>query len=134
MVRWLVVNEHEAQLMAEGATDPRRAAETLLRRGVGCVVVTLGAMGALLADGNAVREIDPYSVTAVDSTGSGDAFVGALAVALAAGLPADAAVRLGNASGAAAATALSAQQGLPRPKDLRRLFGIDLHSLLGGTQ
>ncbi|MFF7165236.1 ribokinase [Streptomyces sp. NPDC008086] len=82
----LVPNEHEATTLT-GRTDPREAAVGLLDL-VPAVVVTLGAAGSLYVS----RDTDPVTVpapkvTAVDSTGAGDTFVGALAVALGEGRP-----------------------------------------------
>ncbi|WP_329369286.1 ribokinase [Streptomyces sp. NBC_01483] len=82
----LVPNEHEAAALT-GLTDPRDAATALLDQ-VPEVVVTLGAAGSLYA----TRGAEPLTVpaprvTAVDSTGAGDTFVGTLAVALAEGRP-----------------------------------------------
>ncbi|MFJ6644966.1 ribokinase [Streptomyces sp. NPDC091290] len=82
----IVPNEHEAATLT-GRTDPREAAGVLLDL-VPEVVVTLGASGSLYA----ARGADPLTVpapkvTAVDSTGAGDTFVGALAVALGEGRP-----------------------------------------------
>jgi ribokinase len=56
--------------------------------------------------------------------GSGDAFVGALAVALASGLDPAAAVTAACAAGAAAATRRGAQEGMPRPDDVRATTGF----------
>ncbi|MGV9640091.1 ribokinase [Streptomyces sp. NPDC003514] len=77
----IVPNEHEAATLT-GRTDPRQAAGALLDL-VPEVVVTLGSSGSLYA----ARGAEPLTVpaprvTAVDSTGAGDTFVGALAVAL----------------------------------------------------
>ncbi|MFF9261425.1 ribokinase [Streptomyces longwoodensis] len=77
----LVPNEHEATTLT-GRTDPLQAAVALLEV-VPEVVVTLGDSGVLYA----ARGQEPVSVpaprvTAVDSTGAGDTFAGALAVAL----------------------------------------------------
>ncbi|KAB2972241.1 ribokinase [Streptomyces sp. SS1-1] len=77
----IVPNEHEAATLT-GRADPRQAAGALLDL-VPEVVVTLGASGSLYA----ARGAEPLTVpaprvTAVDSTGAGDTFVGALAVAL----------------------------------------------------
>uniref|UniRef100_UPI000A39AAF0 ribokinase n=1 Tax=Streptomyces viridochromogenes TaxID=1938 RepID=UPI000A39AAF0 len=82
----IVPNEHEAVTLT-GRTDPREAAGVLLDL-VPEVVVTLGASGSLYA----ARGAEPLTVpapkvTAVDSTGAGDTFVGALAVALGEGRP-----------------------------------------------
>ncbi|MGA4842574.1 ribokinase [Streptomyces sp. G45] len=82
----LVPNEHEAAALT-GVTDPGAAARALLSQ-VPEVVVTLGAHGSLYV----ARDAEPVTVpaprvTAVDSTGAGDTFVGALAVALGEGRP-----------------------------------------------
>jgi ribokinase len=100
----LVPNEHEAATLT-GLTDPREAATALLGR-VPEVVITLGAAGSLYA----ARDAEPVTVpaprvTAVDSTGAGDTFAGALAVALGEGRPMPQALRW-----AAEAAALSVQR------------------------
>ncbi|MFG2948600.1 ribokinase [Streptomyces adustus] len=100
----LVPNEHEAAALT-GRTDPREAALALLDQ-VPEVVVTLGAAGSLYA----ARGAEPLTVpaprvSAVDSTGAGDTFVGALAVALGEGRPVREAL-----TWAAAAAALSVQR------------------------
>ncbi|MGW3664274.1 ribokinase [Streptomyces sp. NPDC005141] len=80
----LVPNQHEAAALT-GFTDPREAAAALLEQ-VPEVVVTLGAEGSLYAARGAEPVAVPApKVTAVDSTGAGDTFVGTLAVALAEG-------------------------------------------------
>jgi ribokinase len=100
----LVPNEHEAATLT-GRTDARSAAIALLEQ-VPEVVVTLGSAGCLYA----ARGADPVTVpapkvTAVDSTGAGDTFVGTLAVALGEGRPMPEALRW-----AAEAAALSVQR------------------------
>ncbi|GKQ38119.1 ribokinase [Streptomyces sp. A012304] len=100
----LVPNEHEAAALT-GRTDPREAALALLDS-VPEVVVTLGAAGSLYAArGTEPLTVPAPRVTAVDSTGAGDTFVGALAVALGEGRPVREAL-----SWAAAAAALSVQR------------------------
>jgi len=89
----LVVNEHEAALVLAqldpGSILPSEETElvaALRALGVRSVVVTLGARGALVADGSdALVAVPSPRVRAVDSSGAGDAFVGALAAGLAAG-------------------------------------------------
>ena len=68
-----------------GETEPAAAARALARRANAPVVVTVGADGALLADGDGVVEIAAPEVEVVDTTGAGDAFNGVLAAGLAAG-------------------------------------------------
>lgn len=86
----LVVNESEALILLgdpqEGPSDPEAVARRLISMGPRSVVITLGASGALAmgADGTTHRE-PGRKVEAVDTTGAGDAFCGALATVLAAG-------------------------------------------------
>ncbi|MGH7412802.1 MAG: ribokinase, partial [Candidatus Rokuibacteriota bacterium] len=63
----------------------RQAAARLVERGAGTVIITLGEQGALVCDGGSVLHYEAFPVEAVDTTGAGDAFNGALAVGLAAG-------------------------------------------------
>jgi ribokinase len=65
-----------------------------------------------------------FPVRAVDSVGAGDTFVGALAVALAAGVAPEEAVRAAAAAGAAAATRPGTQSGMPRPADILAVTGL----------
>lgn len=126
-VGWLVVNAPEAgAILARDVTGPdeaRPAAAELARRGARHVVITLGAAGAVLGGAAGTAAVPGFSVRAVDSVGAGDAFVAALAVALAAGTPPVVAVRAACAAGATAATLHGAQAGLPRPADVLAATG-----------
>ena len=126
----LVVNEREAELLVvkdrlAGALDHEAAAAALQAMGPRIAVVTLGPAGSIFCDETGVHSVEPFHVVSVDATGAGDAFVGALAVGLANGLPTEGAMKFANAAGAAATTSLGAQAALPYVKDLRRL-GLDL--------
>jgi ribokinase len=92
----VVVNEHEAAQLADGDVVP------------GSLLVTFGAAGCTW-DGEpfAVEEVPADQV--VDTTGAGDAFCGALAASLAAGLSRDEAMRRAAAAGAEAVTRVGAQ-------------------------
>jgi ribokinase len=87
------------------------------------VVITLGGAGAVLAGPAGSAAVPGIHVAAVDTVGAGDCFVGALAVALAAGLEPAEAVRAACAAGAAATTRRGAQDGLPRPADVLAATG-----------
>ncbi|MCO6007660.1 ribokinase [Actinoallomurus purpureus] len=108
----LVVNEHEAAFL--GASDPAG----LLARGPRSVVITRGADGAVVADGGGVIEVPSPRVEAVDTTGAGDAFTGALAWRLARGDDLAAAARFATRVGAAAVRVAGAQSSFPRLTDL----------------
>ena len=121
----LVVNEREASDLVNEAS-PEAMVQALHAIGPRIAIVTLGPAGSVYCDETGGHRVEAFHVKAVDATGAGDAFVGALAVGLANGLPVQAAMRFANAAGAAATTLLGAQAALPRLDDLRRLFGLDL--------
>ena len=83
------------------------------------VIVTLGSAGALVVprDG-APRSVPSISIEAVDSTGAGDAFNGALAAALAGGGDLDAGVRRAVTAGGLATTRAGAREGMPTAAEL----------------
>lgn len=114
--RLLVPNEYEAVTLT-GRTDPREAAAALLDL-VPEVVVTLGATGCLyLARGAEPLVVPAPRVTAVDSTGAGDTFAGALAVALAEEKPVREALSWASAAAAVSVQRMGASASMPyRPE------------------
>lgn len=119
---WLIVNETEAgQLagMASGSVDEAAAAAlALLQRGPQQVVVTLGAQGVLLCSAAGVQHLPARVVTAVDTVGAGDTFVGGLAAGLAEGMSAADAVRLGQAAAAIAVSRSGVQSAMPHRAEI----------------
>ena len=97
------------------------AARTL--RGPSAVVVTLGADGALLCEEGAVLLVPALAVAPVDTTAAGDAYCGALACAVAEGIPLHEAVRHANAAAALATTRSGAQPSLPTRAEVEKLLG-----------
>jgi ribokinase len=108
------------------AADVEASARRLLAGDPGgrAVVVTLGAAGALVvpADGPAAR-IPAMRVAPVDTTGAGDAFNGALAVGLAAGLPLAEAARRAVAAAGLSTTRSGARGGMPTAAELAAFLG-----------
>lgn len=122
---WLVVNEPEAAAVLgrpvaglAGAAGAAGAAADLAAIGARHVVVTAGAAGAAYRGPLDAVVVPGFRVRAVDSVGAGDTFVGALAVALAAGIPPAGAVTAAAAAGATAATRPGTQPGMPHPADI----------------
>jgi len=123
----LVPNEHELVHLAAARPGERPSAElAVLARSVtsGAVVVTLGARGALVvpADGGPALLQPPPPVTAVDTTGAGDCFCGALAQALAVGAALPDAVRHAVAAAALSTTGPGARGALPDDDAVRTLL------------
>ncbi len=117
----LVVNEHEAAYLLGEEADPEQAARRLLERGPTSAVITLGAEGALLASPGETEHVSAPEVEAVDTTGAGDAFVGALAARLSAGSALGEAVPYAVRAGAAAVGHAGAQGSLPTPEEVESL-------------
>lgn len=132
----LTPNETEVAALAEPwrrtPGSPEADAETLLRIGVRCLVVTLGSAGALIGFTDNGRTsfvpMPAFGVAAVDATGAGDCFTAALAVALAERWLDDlttpalssvgVAARFASAAAAVSVMKLGAQPSLPRRADV----------------
>jgi ribokinase len=108
----LTPNEGELAVLADAGTA------ALLDAGVGAVVVTRGAAGAVVHD--RVRElvVPAPGVEAVDATGAGDCFSGALAWALGSGLALPDAVRLAVTAASLSTRAAGARTGCPTRQEL----------------
>ena len=131
----LVVNEHEGRLVLEMLTsgdspqDDALVVHELRRAGVPSVIMTRGAEGAIvsssdiepgdeeIAGGAVLDEVSSPSVSAVDTTGAGDAFVGALGVAISRGEALLAASDFAARVGAFAVTRHGAQAAYPWSRD-----------------
>ncbi|WP_223641780.1 ribokinase [Corallococcus sp. EGB] len=106
----------------------RRAARNLLMRGVGAAIIAAPG-GSLLVSGEQEAWLPELPVDSVDSTGAGDAFSAALAVALAESQPLLAAARFAQAAAAIATTRVGAQAGLPYRDEVLGLLsdvGLDV--------
>jgi ribokinase len=126
LVSVLTPNESEAARLAGvsagGAQALDAAATALLRLGVGAVVVTLGAAGAYVATPERRETIDAFPAEARDTTGAGDVFNGAMAVALAEGKGLADAVRFANAAAAISVTRDGAQPASPYRAEILALL------------
>lgn len=114
----LLANEHEAGLILEqlglsGEGAPAQLAQRLREAGFASVVLTLGAKGALVAEGTSLVAVPSPQVTAVDTTGAGDAFAGALCARLLKGDSLVEAARYAARVGAFAVTGAGAQASYP---------------------
>ncbi|WP_427005247.1 ribokinase [Pseudarthrobacter sp. H2] len=117
LVDILVVNESEAALLwgapVDSVDDARLAAAHCVNDYAVVAVITLGSSGLVIADANSIDHVPAHAVKAVDSTGAGDTFVGALAAFLAEGMSLRDAAGLASRAGAVACTALGAQASMP---------------------
>jgi len=128
----LVVNEHEARAVGIG-TDAagtsldawRELAASAVSRIARSVVVTLGSAGAVAASAEGSWTAEAPRVDAVDTTGAGDGFTGALAAFLAEGRPLDEALRFAVAAGALAVQARGTVDSYASRDAVLRLSGLE---------
>jgi ribokinase len=117
----LVVNENEAYGLTGVQPDsPEMALEVaqVLAEKVPTVIITLGEQGAVWVAPEGKGHQPVPKVEAIDATGAGDAFIGALATAICEGRSLSQAVELGCVAGALAATKAGAQSSLPWREDV----------------
>ena len=91
----------------------KRAAALLHKKGIGTVIITMGAMGAFVSHENKYSMIPGHKVNVVDTTAAGDIFNGALVVALSEGKMMDDAVAFACKAAAISVTRLGAQASAP---------------------
>ncbi|MCW4116816.1 ribokinase [Aurantimonas sp. MSK8Z-1] len=119
-------NEGELALLTglptQTDTEIEAAARHLVESGAKVVVVTLGARGALEVGRNGSRPVAPVAVRAVDTTGAGDAFIGALAHFRIAGLDDTQALARACAYAACSVTRRGAQSAYPTRDDFERFL------------
>lgn len=121
----IVPNETETRLLlglASGVEVVEDHALQLLNLGARSAVVTAGAKGAFVATSGSVVHIPAPRVTAVDTTAAGDAFTGALAVALSSGTPLEDSARFAAAVAAFSVTRMGAQSSLPTSEELAQFL------------
>jgi len=130
MVNLLVPNEGEVAVLAAAipgkiagaamgsAANATKSASALRMRGAGTVIVTLGADGVLVADEKGCLQLPAYAARTLDTTGAGDAFVGALAAARLEGQDLHAAIDFAQRAAAFSVEHRGAQAAMPRRADL----------------
>lgn len=125
-VEIITPNQTEASILSGSekpdANSAEAVAQQLRRQGPRNVVMTLGEEGALVCTPTGCVRVPAFSVQAVDTTAAGDAFTGALAVALAEGRPLDEAARFASAVAALSVTKPGAQQSMPTSQEVEEFL------------
>jgi len=130
MVDVLTPNETEARVLAgrspdatlEREGDAAELARELIRRGVKQVVMTLGEKGALIVTASSSSHVPAVPMSAVDTTGAGDAFNAGLAMALACGTSLEAAVEFAVVTGGLAVTREGVIPSLPHRDEVVQFY------------
>jgi 5-dehydro-2-deoxygluconokinase len=117
-VTMAIGNRAECEV-AVGESDPDRAADALLARGLDAAIVKMGGDGVLVAAADGTRaRVAPYPVEVVCGLGAGDAFGGALCHGLLSGRDLERSARAGNAAGAIVASRLMCADDMPFQEEI----------------
>jgi len=126
LLDFITPNESEADLLVgfpiNTKEDAARAAKILMGRGVRHVVIKMGSRGAFSLIDDLESFYEPFQVKAVDTVAAGDAFNGALAVALCEDRPIGEAIIWGMAAGALSVTREGAQPAMPKRDELKTIL------------
>lgn len=124
-----VGNREECEI-AVGESDPHRAADALLERGVELAIVKQGPRGVLAKTRSETVEVAPYPVQVVNGLGAGDGFGGALCFGLLQGWPLERVLQFANVAGAIVATRRECSTAMPTTAEVEALLrGVaDVHA------
>ena len=121
-IDYFTPNETEAEfytgIKITNEKEAKQAANKLTNLGIKKIIITLGEKGLFYSDGQEEIHLKANSVKAIDTTGAGDAFNGALAFSLSKGKPIKACLELANKAAGLSTTKLGAGDAMPFIKDI----------------
>ena len=116
-VTYLTPNEHEAAILFKG-----KSSDDILLQNAGKVIMTLGSKGVAYGENGMVCKVPAFKVQPIDTTGAGDTFNGAFAVARANGKGIAESIRFANAAAALSVQKLGAQSGMPYLNEVEEML------------
>lgn len=118
----VAVGNREECEVAVGETEPDRAADALLERGIELAIVKQGPKGVLAKTRDERVEVPPHFVEVINGLGSGDAFGGALCHGLLEGWGLDRIFRFANVAGAIVATRRECSTAMPTSAEVEAIL------------
>lgn len=129
-VDYITPNETETEIVSgmsiKNEDNLKRAAASLLKKGVKNVIAKAGGNGAYIINKEEFTHVPPYKVNPVDTTAAGDSFNAGLAFGLSRGLSLKDSVKIGNAVGGLATEAMGAQAAMPNADAVRACMNENL--------
>ena len=123
----VAVGNREECEVAVGESDPHRAADALLERGVELAVVKQGPRGVLAKTRSESVEVEPYPVEVINGLGAGDGFGGALCYGLLQNWPLKRVIRFANIAGAIVATRRECSTAMPTSDEVEAVLAEVSH-------
>lgn len=114
---YITPNEHEVSII----TNHDGPVDELLMKYPNKLIVTCGEDGVKYHNGEKIIHIPARKVEAIDTTGAGDTFTGAFAVALSEGMPLEDCITYGSYAGSLAVMKKGAQSGMPFKHEMGQL-------------
>jgi len=118
----IAIGNKEECFVAVGETDPNRAADALLERGVEIAVVKQGPKGVLAKTKSESVEVPPYFVDVVNGLGAGDSFGGGFCFGLLQGWDLEQVLRFANVAGAIVAGRLECSTAMPLFEEVEKVL------------
>jgi len=118
----VAVGNREECKVAVGETDPYRAADALLERGIELAIVKQGPKGVLAKTRHETVEVPPYFVDVVNGLGAGDSFGGALCYGLLQDWPLEHILRFANVAGAIVAGRRECSTAMPTTTEIDEIL------------
>lgn len=118
----VAVGNKEECFVAVGETEPLRAADALLERGLELVIVKQGPKGVLAKTRDEVVEVPPYFVDVVNGLGAGDSFGGALCYGLLQDWPLERILKFANIAGALVASRRECSTAMPTTVEVEEIL------------
>jgi len=118
----VAVGNKEECFVAVGETEPMRAADALLERGLELVIVKQGPKGVLAKTRDEVVEVPPYFVDVINGLGAGDSFGGALCYGLLQEWPLERIVTFANVAGALVASRRECSTAMPTTLEVEEIL------------
>jgi 2-dehydro-3-deoxygluconokinase len=125
---YFLLSLEDAELLT-GLVQPDAVLDWCIAAGAGVAILKLGAEGAIYCDGSVKRKVSGFAVEAVDATGAGDCFAGALMARLSMDEELVAAVTYACAAAALTCTDFGAVDPLPRSAEVLNLIATRHHGL-----
>ncbi|WP_111467185.1 5-dehydro-2-deoxygluconokinase [Microbacterium suaedae] len=116
----VAVGNREECEVAVGETEPQRAADALLERGIEIAIVKQGPKGVLAKTRDEQVEVPTHFVDVVNGLGAGDAFGGALCHGLLEGWNLERTLRFANVAGAIVASRRECSTAMPTPDEVEQ--------------
>lgn len=121
-------NETELEILTgmpvSSDEEVKLAGQSLLKRGLKNLIITLGSRGSLWMSGDTMHRVPPTAVNAVDTSGAGDAFIGCFAQALVKSGDITAAMSQASAYAACSVTGRGTQRSYPDAETFQRFLNV----------